>query len=43
MLEVLQYVTSDFWVFIGSTFFCCALTISAGWSLNAVCNGIRGN
>jgi len=43
MLEILQYVTSGVWVYIGSTFFCYALIIAAGWSLNAVCNGIRGN
>jgi len=42
MLEILQYVTSGFWVFIGCTLFIMAIIPTTGWALNAVLLGIRG-
>lgn len=42
MLEILQYVTSSFWVFIGCLVFVCLTSASIGWSLNAVLIGLRG-
>ena len=38
MLEILQYVTSGFWVFVGSSIFMCLIV----WSINVVLLGIRG-
>jgi len=42
MLEVLQYVTSGFWVFLGSLIFTCGGILCAGWALNAMMIGIKG-
>jgi len=42
MLEILQYVTSGFWVFIGCTIFGSACLLCAGWALNAMMIGIKG-
>jgi len=42
MLEILQYVTSGFWVFLGCTIFSSTLIMSLGWSLNAMFIGIKG-
>jgi hypothetical protein len=42
MLEILQYVTSGLWVFIGSTIFVCCGIISIGWAINAAFIGIKG-
>lgn len=42
MLEILQYVTSGFWVFIGCTIFSSILICSIGWALNAFVVGFRG-
>ncbi len=42
MLEILQYVTSGFWVFVGCTIFTSMLIMFTGWALNAVLLGIRG-
>lgn len=42
MLEFFQFITSDLWVFAGSTIFFCSGTMSIGWALNALCLGLRG-
>lgn len=42
VLEILRYVTSDFFVFIGSTTFTVAVLLSVGWALNALVIGVRG-
>ncbi len=42
MLEILQYVTSSFWVFLGCTIFTSVLIMTLGWSLNAMFIGIKG-
>ena len=42
MIEILQYVTSDLWVFVGSTVFTCGVIISIGWAVNAMLIGVRG-
>lgn len=42
MLEILQYVTSDLWIFIGCTIFITGTLSFTGWALNAVFIGIRG-
>ncbi|MCP4528489.1 MAG: hypothetical protein GY833_21635 [Aestuariibacter sp.] len=42
VLELLQYVTSGFGVFIGCTFFSVAVILSIGWAINALLIGIRG-
>lgn len=42
VLEILRYVTSDFLVFIGATFFSVAVILAVGWSLNAMLIGFRG-
>lgn len=42
MLEILQYVTSSFFVFLGCTLFGCAIISSAGWALNAFIIGLKG-
>ena len=41
MLEILQYVTSGFWVFVGCLIFTISIVTFIGWSLNAVLIGIR--
>ena len=38
MLEILQYVTSGFWVFIGTIILISAM----GWAINAILLGIHG-
>ncbi len=42
MLEILQYVTSGFWVFMGCLFFTCSATLCFGWAMNALMIGVRG-
>lgn len=42
VLEILQYVTSGFWIFIGSIMFSSLMVLGLGWSLNAMFIGIRG-
>jgi len=42
MLEILQYVTSGFWVFLGCTLFSVAILAFGGWALNAVLIVLRG-
>ena len=42
MIEILQYVTSGFWVFIGCTMFSSSILMCSGWALNAVFIGLRG-
>ena len=42
MLEVLQYVTSSFWVFIGSVIFTVAVSHSIGWGVYLMLLGLRG-
>lgn len=38
MLEILQYVTSGFWVFVG----CMILIVLLGWAINAIFVGMWG-
>ena len=42
MIEILEYVTSGFWVFIGCTMFITSMVTSIGWAINAMLVGIRG-
>ncbi len=42
MLEILQYVTSGFWVFVGCTIFCTSFLLFSGWAINAALLGSRG-
>lgn len=42
MLEVLQYVTSGFWVFFGCTIFTTASITCLGWAANALLIGLKG-
>lgn len=42
MLEILQYITSGFWVFIGSFILIPTVIATIGWSINAILLGIRG-
>jgi len=42
MLEMLQYVTSGFWVFVGSVLFISSSTLCMGWALNAAIIGFKG-
>ena len=42
MLEILQYVTSGFWVFAGSLCFVTSSTLCIGWALNAATIGFKG-
>lgn len=42
MLEILQYVTSGFFTFVGCTIFVAAFLMCMGWACNAVMLGIRG-
>ena len=42
MLEILKYVTSDFWVFVGCTIFTTATLAFGGWAINAMMIGLRG-
>jgi len=42
MLELLQYVTSGFWVFTGCLIFVCSALVCTGWALNAALVGMRG-
>ena len=42
MLEILQYVTSGFWIFVGCTFFVAAILSFGGWAINAILLGLYG-
>lgn len=42
ILEILKFVTSDFFTFIGSTAFTASTILSIGWALNALVIGFRG-
>jgi len=42
MLEILQYVTSGFWVFVGCALFTSMVLMFSGWALNAVLIGLYG-
>ena len=42
MLEILKYITSGFWVFIGYTIFTSAVLALGGWAINATLIGLRG-
>jgi hypothetical protein len=42
MLDILKYITSDIWVFMGSTLFMVLFLTSIGWALNAVVLGFKG-
>ena len=42
LLEILQYVTSGFWVFVGCLFFSTTVLSFGGWAINAIFLGIRG-
>ncbi|MEZ9549407.1 hypothetical protein, partial [Vibrio crassostreae] len=42
MLEIFQFITSGFWVFVGCTLFFCSGVRSIGWALNAMLLGWRG-
>ena len=42
MTELLQYVTSGFWVFIGSLIFVCGGIMCFGWAMNAMFIGMKG-
>lgn len=42
MLEILQYVTSGFWVFWGCVIFTFTAVGVFGWAVNAALLGIRG-
>jgi len=42
MLELLQFVTSGFWVFFGCLIYTMISILCIGWALNALVIGIRG-
>lgn len=42
MLEILQYVTSGFWVFVGSAWLLTVVPLCLGWGINAALLGVRG-
>lgn len=42
MLEILKYITSSFWVFVGSLIFSVSIIAITGWAINAILIGIRG-
>lgn len=42
MLEILQYVTSGFWIFCGCLIFTTVSLSALGWALNAMMMGIKG-
>ncbi len=42
MLEIIKYVTSDFFVFMGSLIFTYTVVVGVGWSLNAILIGLKG-
>jgi len=42
MLEIIQYMTSGFWVFIGSIILISTVCLFVGWGMNAVLLGVRG-
>lgn len=42
VLEILRFVTSDFFTFIGATTFTVSVILSIGWALNALVIGFRG-
>lgn len=42
MLCFFQYITSGFWVFMGSTLFMTLFFSSIGWAINAVVLGFKG-
>lgn len=42
MLEILQYITSDLFVFIGCLIFTCGGIMSIGWAINAALLGMKG-
>jgi len=42
MLEILQYATSGFFVFLGCFMISTGVIISVGWAANAVLIGMRG-
>jgi len=42
MTELLEYVTSDFFVFLGCLIFTTGVIISIGWAANAMLLGIKG-
>lgn len=42
MIELITYVTSGFWVFVGSLIFCCSTISAIGWSINSIIIGFKG-
>jgi hypothetical protein len=42
MLELLKYITQDFFTFLFSTSFVCGVILSTGWSLNAIILAFKG-
>ncbi len=42
MLELLEYVTSGFWVFLGSMIIIPTFLLCTGWAINALLLGLWG-
>jgi len=42
MTELLQYVTSGFWVFVGCMVFTTTVITTLGWAVHAALLGFRG-